>query len=605
MKNLGWQGGLIPPAIAVMAATLLLLAGLQYRWIGEIAEADRERLRRGAEASAQQFRDDFNRELRRVARSFDIGNDALLRRDWQRFVDRLESWRAAGGRYLYVEDLFVREAREEGDGRVLRLAPGGRSLIEGEMPPPFERWFQRGPGRGGPGGGGPGFRGGFGRAGAVFVGEGPALMFGLLALTPPEESGGRMRPDFVGTLVIVLTRESITGTLLPDLAHRYFGSPGESIYDVAVVQRDERGDLDLVYSSSEGLTAESFAAAEVEIPLLWRREEAPEGQRFRAVTVRRGPGERPPPEGNPFFGGDVNLGELLFESVAPAGPGGGEWIVAVNAAGGSLDAAVDRLRRRNLGISLSILALLAAGMAILLISTQRAARLARLQMEFVAGVSHELRTPLAVIRSAGDNLAEGVVQAQPQVREYGKLIRDEGRRLTGMVEQTLQFASTQAGRQQYKLESLPAGEVLRRAIDELRPAVEEAGFTLEERLEPGLPRVQVDVAAASRVLQSLVENALKYGGDSRWLGIGAASRNGAVEVTVRDQGVGIDEDDLPHIFDPFYRGKRATDAQIHGTGLGLALARSAAEGFGGKLLAESRPGEGAAFTLVIPRPKES
>jgi signal transduction histidine kinase len=174
-----------------------------------------------------------------------------------------------------------------------------------------------------------------------------------------------------------------------------------------------------------------------------------------------------------------------------------------------------------------------------------------------------------------------------------------------MVEQTLQFASTQAGRQQYKLESLPAGEVLRRAIDDLRPAVEEAGFTLEERMEPGLPRVQIDVAAASRILQSLVENALKYGGDSRWLGIEAASRDGSVEVTVRDRGAGIDEEDMPHIFDPFYRGKRATDAQIHGAGLGLALARSAAEGFGGKLRAESKPGEGSTFTLAIPRAKES
>jgi signal transduction histidine kinase len=422
------------------------------------------------------------------------------------------------------------------------------------------------------------------------------LAFGLVALNHAEGGQGRPRPEFVGTLVILLDRQSLVAGLFPALAVRYFGAPEDSIYDVAIMDRRDRDRAELVYSSREPLTAASFAGAEVELPLLWGREEVQEGGRFRGPG-RGGPDGRPP-------GGEFDLSGMMFDSLAPAGPGG-DWVVAVNAAGGSLDAVVGRLRRRNLGISMGVLALLAAGMGVLLVSTRRAERLARLQMEFVAGVSHELRTPLAVIRSAGDNLAEGVVQAPSQVKEYGKLIRDEGRRLTGMVEQTLQFASTQAGRQPYKVESAGAEEFLRRAIDDLRPAVEEAGFLLEEQFEAGLPEVRIDVAAGSRILQSLVENALKYGGESKWVGIEAASRNGAVDVTVRDRGVGIDAEDLPHIFDPFYRGKRATDAQIHGTGLGLALARSAAEGFGGRLRAESEPGQGSAFTLSIPKAEAS
>jgi signal transduction histidine kinase len=127
------------------------------------------------------------------------------------------------------------------------------------------------------------------------------------------------------------------------------------------------------------------------------------------------------------------------------------WILAVKHRLGSLEEAVDSQRRRNLAISFGILILLAGSMAMIMVSTQRAQRLAKLQMDFVAGVSHELRTPLAVIVSAGDNLAEGVVGDAEQVKQYGALVRDEGRRLAAMVEQTLSFAAGGAHFRQLRL----------------------------------------------------------------------------------------------------------------------------------------------------------
>ncbi|MEZ5396670.1 MAG: HAMP domain-containing sensor histidine kinase [Bryobacterales bacterium] len=419
----------------------------------------------------------------------------------------------------------------------------------------------------------------------------------------PAVPGERPRPEYEGMLVVELDPASLTDSLFPALAQRYFGGAEDSIYNVGVLRNAETPEL--LYSSHPGLTVGDFRDAEVAEGLMWRREEGPQPgrSRRREEPERREPGRGGP--GRPPQGSNgPDLADFVFDSIAPAGPGG-DLVLVVKASGGSLDAVVGRLRRRNLGISLGILALLAAAMGAVLLSTRRAERLAQAQMEFVAGVSHELRTPLAVIRSAGDNLAEGVVKTPEQVRDYGKLIRDEGRRLTGMVEQTLQFAASQAGRQQYRLENAPAGELLERAVGELRPAVEEAGFTLEERYHQPLPAVRVDAAAASRVIQSLVENALKYGGEAKWVGVEAAARNGAVEVIVRDRGVGIDADDMPNIFDPFYRGKRATEAQIHGTGLGLALAKSAAEGFGGSLRAVSTPGQGSTFTLRLPKAEGS
>ena len=581
MKRPLLSGALTPIAVAGMAAALMLLAGLQYRWIGEMAEADRQRLERGADAAAQQLRGDFNRELRRLARSFDIGQEAVRGREWQRFVDRLTNWRTANPDSIQVQDLFVREFSGEGEGEAWRLVPDQRSLLRGELPAELGDGFPRGQFRG-PGGG---FRG-FGRPGVTFSSSPPMLTFVLVSFHRPEQ--GAPRPGLAGIMGLMLDPASLREGLLPELTQRYFGDVGESVYDIAVVNEGGFAPPVLVYASRPGTEVSSFEDALVRLPLFWRRDEGPPQGRGRGG--RGGP--RGPGRGEP--------GDGFFDAIAPGGPGG-EWMLVVRPAGGSVDAVVAGLRRRNLAISLGILALLGAGMAILLISSRRAERLARLQMEFVAGVSHELRTPLAVIRSAGDNLAEGVIRESEQVRDYGKLIRDEGRRLTGMVEQTLQFASTQAGRQSYKVESVPAGETS--ATGGGRAAAGGGGggiCALEQEFEPALPEVSMDVAAASRILQSLVENALKYGGESKRVRIEAAARNGDVEVTVRDNGVGIDAEDLPHIFEPFYRGKRATEAQIHGTGLGLSLAKSAAEGFGGKLRAESRPREGSAFTLTIP-----
>ena len=234
---------------------------------------------------------------------------------------------------------------------------------------------------------------------------------------------------------------------------------------------------------------------------------------------------------------------------------------------------------------------------------QRAQRLAKLQLDFVAGVSHELRTPLAVIVSAGDNLAEGVVANPEQVKQYGALVRDEGRRLAGMVEQTLSFAAGGSRFRQLKLQPLDVGEVIRKTVDRERSAAGRLGFTIEENLESGLPAVRADEQTLSQSLENLIRNAVKYSGENRWIAV-SARRGGDtahdVTITVEDRGPGIDSDDLAHIFDPFYRGKLAHAAQIHGSGLGLSLTKEAVEAMGGSIAVRSSPGKGSAFTIRLP-----
>src|SRR5262249_4580845 len=154
---------------------------------------------------------------------------------------------------------------------------------------------------------------------------------------------------------------------------------------------------------------------------------------------------------------------------------------------GSLDAAVAQLRHRNLGISFSILAVLAAGIGIVVLSAARAQRLAQQQIEFVSAGSHELRTPLAVLCSAGANLADGVVRDPDRLKSYGRVVRDEGRRLTEMVEQVLSFAGLQSGLKKQTFVPVDLAEIVDRALYAFDIPIRENGFTVERRIPRDLP----------------------------------------------------------------------------------------------------------------------
>ncbi len=189
------------------------------------------------------------------------------------------------------------------------------------------------------------------------------------------------------------------------------------------------------------------------------------------------------------------------------------WKVHLLHGAGSLDAAVARSQSRNLLVSFGVLLLLGASMTLVLISSARAERLAAQQMEFVAGVSHELRTPLAVIRSAAENLADGIVDDTQQVKRYGQLIAGEGRRLTQMVEQVMTFAGLEAGRPGFDLRPIEIAPVVDDALNAVAPIVREQDAEISVEIAQMLPRVMADPSAVGRALQNLLQNALKYGGE--------------------------------------------------------------------------------------------
>jgi signal transduction histidine kinase len=442
-----------------------------------------------------------------------------------------------------------------------------------------------------------------GAFGTMVVGEIPGLVIPLSFPRPPEP--GRPEERSGGEILVVrFDREMLSGEMLPALTRRYFQTPHGIDYDLAVV--DGQDPDRMVYLSDPQVPASSFKTGDLSLGVLGVRpfeelrplwEEGREGHgRWRP---REGEGGGPPPprrEGGPGgprgFGGPPP-GEGLHDSEA--------WRLVVKHRNGSLEEAVTAIRRRNLGVSLGILALLAATAGMMVVTTQRAQRLARQQIEFVAGVTHELNTPLTAIRSAGQNLADGVVADPVQVRRYGTLIEGEGRRLSNMVGQALEFAGIQSGRRVYHLQPVEPGEVVEGALKDCRWLLQEKRVEVEKDAEPGLPAVLVDASALRHAVANLVENAVKYGGRARWVGIRVRREpSGQVGITVSDRGAGIRKEDLRHLFEPFFRSREAATGGIPGSGLGLSLVRHIAEAHGGRVVVKTEEGKGSAFTILLP-----
>jgi two-component system phosphate regulon sensor histidine kinase PhoR len=136
------------------------------------------------------------------------------------------------------------------------------------------------------------------------------------------------------------------------------------------------------------------------------------------------------------------------------------------------------------------------------------------------------------------------------------------------------------------------------------PALREAGLTIESHVEPGLPRVRADRPALSRAVQNLLQNAIRHGGEGGWVGLRAGLSGDAhrteIVITVEDRGPGVPASEVGHVFEPFFRGTRALERQVRGTGLGLSLVKRIVEAHGGTVGVKTEVGRGSAFTIALP-----
>jgi signal transduction histidine kinase len=604
--------------VAALLLALVLLATLQYRWVGQVGEAERARLQGGARARVEQLAQDFDREVTRAFALLQIDEDMRGAEGGERYAARYERWASRTEHPGLVEGIYV--VTEEQGARVLRrFDKTSRAFVAAEWPPAFSTLRARIEGTDGPGGpdraDGP--RGPFG----VVADDVPALVSPIFSPEPPPgedarrrspdpgpvleregfmERGAVIRGDFrtrggfmrmrsTGFLIVQLDRGYIAHDLLPMLAGRYFANGGE--FDYCVVVTTRREPRTMVYRSdpADGLHAAPDASAgllAVRFDQLDTGLFRPGDQPFPTFFSRRAPGEgrrggfRAPPVDR------------------------GIWEVGVTHRAGSLEQVVAQTRHRNLVISFGTLLLLGASAAMVAISSQRARRLAAQRVEFVAGVSHELRTPVAVVCSAGENLADGLVRDPAEVRVYGATIRDEGRRLAEMIEQVLEFAGIDSRERQRIREPIAVAGLVDEVLKACAGSLADGHIDVELGIPNGLPVVLGDRAALRRALQNLVQNSARHAAAGRWIGVSAEAsgegRTPVVRITVRDRGPGIPAGEVGRIFQAFYRGRQALAAGVSGSGLGLSLVQRIMEAHGGAVEVESSPGQGSAFSLVLP-----
>ncbi len=597
--------------VVVSVIALCIVAFLQYRWTTQVSEASEIRMGNNLQLMMMDWHLDFYREFAAVCVALQVGPDSGARDGWNAYAQRYSDWRRGAAPAELVKDVYILESSQS-TARFFRLGADA-PRIDSQSPPEdlarllrrlqarssslriaLRAWDSVSPLAPSPGEGKvyepPALRSDT-MTGWQFDARIPALVRPIIHHQDPFEDSSSPSSGLVDWIIVVLDHDAIGNKVLPMLARRYFADQRELRLEAAVTTGDETRRV--LYSSDAEFPGNNLASAEAAMNIFGPPPESAEGHFWQAVkrgeSLRREDWRR--------FSGLVWFPVIRYDAADQP------WMLLVRRRGDPLDALVRKTRRRNLAMSVGIFLLLAVSLGLVVVASHRAQKLAQLQMDFVASVSHELRTPLTVICSAAENIVDGVVGGKQQLPQYGSVIRHQGRQLTALVDQVLLFASTREGRARYPLHPLSIALILQNVLNNTATLVERAGVMIEKDVASDLPQVMGDLSAVSQCLQNLIVNAVKYGGEMRWIGIRARLDHDhsppEVLISVQDRGLGISSSELAHIFEPFYRSPQVGAAQIHGTGLGLPLARRIAEAMGGSLTMTSRVGVGSIFTLHL------
>jgi signal transduction histidine kinase len=297
---------------------------------------------------------------------------------------------------------------------------------------------------------------------------------------------------------------------------------------------------------------------------------------------------------SPNWDGEEPEMERTFADVFPS------LVLAIKYQGTTIAEISRKILRYNYTVLAALCLLMMGGILLTYRNVFREMNLARLKSDFVANVSHELRTPLALIRLYAETLELGRLTTKEKYQEYFRIIREESERLTALINNILDFSRIEAGRKEYEFKETNLADLVRSTLDSYRFQIEQNGFAFEENISSDVPPVIVDREAIARSLLNLVNNALKYSRDQKYIGVSLYRANSRVNLEVRDHGIGIPPNEQEKIFEKFYRCGDPLVHNIKGSGLGLSLVRHIARAHGGEVLVESTPEKGSKFTIALP-----
>lgn len=605
-----------PSVLAVMIALLVLvplLAVLQYHWIGQISDQERERMRATVQTAAFHFTRSVDEEFTTLLRVFgadprreraDLSFAMAMRlQEWEtqtrhpNLVRQLTyvRWDATGGTLWPFDGMQFTRGTMRSDG-ILPVDPSRDSV----------NWMR--------------IR--IDNAYAVYM----AKTIGSVIIPLGPDGAPVLGNDCV---VLTIDTAYLREQFIPAIAATSIRAGGTQDLEYCILRRDDPSGV--LYSSLPGGSVIPPDDADVvmgvgmfpPMPLALipsgrgRVQDRPErrpddrGPNERGFG-ERGPGDRQPDEWrrppDPDRRGDsdrIGGGPMGWPGRSREMRREGSMLeLRIRHRAGSLEAAVNQSRLRNIAISSGILVLMAIALGVLLVTSHRMQQLADRQIAFVAGMSHELRTPIAVLHSAGENLADGVVSEPSRVKAYGQMIRSEVQRLSVLAENALGYAGINSGKKQYTLVPVQASGIVTRALSACQPMLMEAGVTVDSQIPTDPITVRADATALGTAVQNLISNAMKYRGTSDRIRVALRTAPGAageeVLIEVEDHGIGIAPAEIGRIFEPFYRTEEVRMQQIRGSGLGLNLTQHMVQAHGGSITVASTPGHGSCFTIHLP-----
>jgi signal transduction histidine kinase len=615
--------------LSCMTSVLIIVAVLQYRWTKQLSVASEARLGTPLQPLMIGWHLDFYGELSAICIALQVGPDSGARDNWDDYLHRYVNWRHAPVNPETVENIYANpgvvksiyawQTAGRAIPRLLRLNPDSARIEPSGIPEDLQgllarlqtkssslsvglrAWESAGSSANQPSKNNEGNSTLVSQRSDLTTGwqfdpRVPAIVHPIIEPvhhSPKPGTEPTSSQDPINWIVVVLNLDYIQNSVLPNLTERDFSGREGLEYKLAVIAEGRA--TRVIYSSDRGFPSSNDSSVDSRMNIFGHPPESLEGDFYQVIKNR----ESVRSEDWRSFTAPVWFPVIQY------GSDNESWTLLVQNRTGPLEAIATSVWHRNLLTSGVVLLLLTCGMVLIVFATRRAQKLAHLRLDFVANVSHELLTPIAAIHSVGQNLMDGLCDTKADSMLSGSNITGQTRQLTDMVKQILLFVSTQNGTIRYSLCPLAVSDILGTVCKNVAMLVESNGFEFDQQVQEGLPNVMGDLPAISQCLQNLIVNAVKYSDKDRWIGISASAHEvktnqREVRISVRDHGRGIGDSELGQIFEPFYRSPNVVDAQIHGTGLGLAVAKRIALAMGGRLSVSSELNVGSTFTLHLP-----
>jgi signal transduction histidine kinase len=564
-SNKHWKKLLMPYMITLLFVLLPVLAFLQYQWIGELSEREKENISLNLESSATQYSFIFSREIVRLQENF-IPDDTLIHnRDLNDFIkNKFLNWRKQDLSGL-LDSVYL--INLENENECYRYFEINKNIIKSET-----------------------------------IATNNVIQNDIIEYIKnynfdfPNQVLGKFEyviisifiPDFQkSAIVLKLNKHYIIENIIKNNFNLYF--KGYSYLNPVISIKSRKNEL--IYSNDTTFVKKQKSIwYDINIPI----------------------GMLPPPRNRMFQHHNHNDSNRIYtrpfivrnkdrnyeqlpEIFKPA-------TLFLGFRSGNLDSSIQSFRIRNLIISFSILLLLSVIIIIIIRISIKEKKLGNQQLQFVSGITHELRTPITVIRTASQNLADGIVTDNPKSKFYGSLILKESDKLWDMIETTLMFAGIESNKKRIILERISLKKIIESSVSNCQTAAKEKNIEITLNINTDLPEIDGDENSLIAAFQNIILNAIKFDDLNGTLDISATYKpnDKKILITFEDNGIGISRKDLPHIFEPFYRGKEAIESNIHGNGIGLSIVKNVLDIHNAKIKAESITNKGTKFIIYFP-----